>query len=77
MLQVEDLTGSEVTHQQEVTEEVGGKHFSQAVGGDAVLLRQDPLAGGKHGDHTTATNTQNKPKSKLLFSLYNETFLQV
>ena len=32
-----------------MTKEVGCKNFLQAIRGDVVLLRQNPLAGGKHG----------------------------
>lgn len=37
-----------------MTKEVGGENLLQAVGRDAVLLRQDPLTGGEHGNDAAA-----------------------
>lgn len=40
-----------------MAEEVGGEHVLQAVGGDAVPLRENPLTGGEHGDDATEIKT--------------------
>lgn len=49
-----------VTHEQKVTKEVRGENLLQAVGGDAVLLCQDALAGWQHGNCTAAKKIQRK-----------------
>lgn len=38
------------THEQKMTKEIRCKDFLQAIRGDIVLLSQNPLTGGKHGD---------------------------
>lgn len=40
-----------------MSEEVGCEDFLQTVGGEPVLLRQDPLAGRKHADDAAAVGT--------------------
>lgn len=37
-----------------MSEEVGCEDFLQTVGGEPVLLRQDPLTGRKHADDAAA-----------------------
>lgn len=48
------------TYKQKVTKEVRCKHFSQAFRGDIILLGQDPLTSGKHGNHIAVVETQGK-----------------
>lgn len=49
-----------VTHEQEVTKEVGHENLLQAVSSDAVLLCKNPLTGCKHCDDTTAMKMSQK-----------------
>lgn len=68
-----------VTHKHKVAEEVGCKYFLQAIMSDAILLCQNSLASGKHGDYFAVIKASQKfglwekQHGKQMFEMYNFT----